>query len=241
MLSPDVIDTHEPAPDAPAPPTPRRAFLRDNRVTLIAGMIAVVLAATVYFGMPHSRDLTSLWVLLVKLTPFVAAAIAIAWMDRWWARRLRLELVLPPLCFLAFFAYFVPKIFFYSDRDFTKLYYNVLILVPFVILSLVLSLRLGGASTSTVLRLAAAMILLQLSGIEDLAFLLVNDLSGTPLATIPDVWTWADHIAVRIGHHPTKYEAYAFIAVHVTIAVLVLALPGRLFRTVGRRLRRGAE
>jgi hypothetical protein len=214
------------------------SFLRANRVTLIAGAAAAALGATVYFGMPHERDLTSLWVLLVKLTPFVAASIAIAWLDLRWARKLRLELILPPLCFLGFFAYFVPKIFFYSDQEFSKLYYTVLILVPYVILSLVLSLRLGGARTATVLRLAAAMLLLQLSGIEDLAFLLVNDLSGTPLATIPEVWTWADHIAVRIGHHPTKYEAYAFIAGHVTAAVLVLALPGRFFRAIGRRLHR---
>lgn len=222
-----------------AEPTGRQpGFVRANRVTLIAGTIAIGLAATVYFGMPHSRDLESLWVLLVKLTPFVAASIAIAWLDPGWASRLRLQLILPPLCFLAFFAYFVPKIFYYGNlgADFGQLYYTVLVLVPFAILSLVLSIRLGGASRPTVLRLAAAMMLLQLSGIEDLAFITVNDLSGTDYDPMPEVWTWADHMTVRIGHPPTRNEAFVFIAVHIAAAVLVLALPGRLVRAAGRRL-----
>jgi hypothetical protein len=227
------------APAAPAvsPAAAPESFLRANRVTLVAGVIAAGLAALVYFGMPHSRTIGSVWVLLVKLTPFVAAAIAIAWLDHGWARRLRLPIVLPPLTFLVFFAYFVPKIFFYADGPFERLYYTVLILTPFIILSLVLAMRLGGAGTSTVLRLAAAMMLLQLSGIEDLAFLTVNDLRGTELHPIPEVWTWADHITVFIGHPPTKYEAYAFIAVHLVLVGLVLFLPGRAVRAALRRLR----
>ena len=52
-------------------------------------------------------------------------------------------------------------------------------LVPFIILTIALMMRLGGAARSTVLRMAAALMLIQLSGIEDLAFLTVNDLTGT--------------------------------------------------------------
>jgi len=230
-----------PGPGAPPGPGEPGRFLPANRVSLIAGAVAVGLAATVYFGMPHSRDIESLWVLLFKLTPFVAASVAIAWLDLPWAHRLRLPLILPPACFLVIFGYFIPKIFFYANlgADFNQLYYTVLIMVPFIILSLVLAVRLGGARTGTVLRLAAAMILLQLSGIEDLAFLTVNDLSGTEYATIPEVWTWADHMTVRLGHPPSKQEAYAFIGVHLFAAVLVLAVPGRLVRAAGRRLRPG--
>lgn len=212
-------------------------FFGANRVTLVAGTVAFGLAAAVFFGMEHSRDVTSVWVLLAKLTPFVAASIAIAWLDLAWAARLRLPLVLPPVCFLVFFLYFVPRIFHYhNENDFNHLYYTVLMLVPFIILSLVLSLRLGGARTSTVLRLAAAMILLQLSGLEDLAFLVGEAASGTLPGGIPPVWTWADHITVFIGHPPTAGEAYAFIAVHVVLAVLVLTLPGRFVAAVARRL-----
>ncbi len=237
MSSPDVRT--EPAPPGTAAQSPGSAwsaFLRANRVTLVAAPVAAILAATVYFGMSHGREISSVWVLLAKLTPFVAASVAIAWLDLDWARRLRLPLILPPLCFLVFFTYFVPKIFFYSGGPFDNLYYTTLILVPFIILSLVLMLRLGGASTATVMRLAVAMLLLQLSGIEDLAFLTINDLSGTRYSPIPAVWTWADHISVFLGHPPTKDEAYAFIAVHLVLAVLVLALPARVVRAAWARL-----
>jgi hypothetical protein len=212
-------------------------FLRANRVTLVAGAVAFALAAAVAFGMKPSRDLTSLWVLLVKLTPFVAASVAIAWLNLDWSRRLRLHLVLPPVCFLVFFTYFVPKIFYYHNvENFDLLYYTVLVLVPFVILSLVLSARLGGASTGTVLRLAGAMILLQLSGIEDLAYVTVATTAGL-MPGIPRVWAWADHITVFIGHPPTRNEAFAFIGVHIVLAVLVLTVPGRLFAAALRWVR----
>jgi hypothetical protein len=217
-------------------------FLRANRVTLVAGAIAVALGAAVALGMKPSRDLTSVWVLLVKLAPFVAAAVAIAWLDVDRARRLRLPLIAPPLCFLVFFTYFVPQIFYYHNvGDFDLLYYTILVLTPFIILSLVLAIRLGGAGTGTVLRLAIAMILLQLSGIEDLAYV-TNATRHGLMDGIPKVWTWADHITVFIGHPPTRGEAYAFIAVHIVLAVLVLALPARYVTAALNRLpsRRGA-
>jgi hypothetical protein len=226
-----------PQEPVPAGPPPGRASLvRDNRVTLVAGAVAVALAAVVWFVLPHEREVGSVGELLFKLTPYAAAAVAIAWLDVAWAQRLRLHLVAPPLMFLVFFCFFVPKIFYYSGRDFTALYYHVLVLVPFVILALVLSFRLGGGSTGAVLRLAGAMILLQLSGLEDLAFLVVNDHSGDPrFASIPDVWTWASHMNVFFGRPVTRNEAYAFIAVHVVLALLVLFLPGRAVRSVLRR------
>lgn len=219
-------DRHDPVPSA-------GPFWSANRVSLTSGAVAVGLAAAVYLGFPHGTGIDSLWRLLASLTPFVAATIAIGWLDLAWAQRLRLQLVLPALCFLGFYCYFVPKIFYFGGlgADFDRLYYTVLMLVPFLILSFVVCLRLAGARTATVVRLAAALLILQLSGIEDLAFLTVNDLSGTDFSPIPEVWTWADHMAVRLGHHPTRTEAYVFIAVHVTVAVLVLALPGRLVRS----------
>jgi hypothetical protein len=110
---------------------------------------------------------------------------------------------------------------------------------PFVILALTLTFRLGGGRPATTARLAAAMLLLMLSGLEDLAFLLVNPHTDPRWTPIPEVWTWASHIEVFIGHPPTKYEAYAFITVHVLLAVAVLFLPGRVVSAPWRRLRRG--
>jgi hypothetical protein len=222
---------------------PAVPFLRANRVCLSFTALTVLLTVAVLAGLPPQRELTSLWTMLAMLAPFVAATVAIGWIDLDWAQRLRLHLILPPACFLAFFCYFVPKIFYYAGvaEDFDGLYVTVLLLVPFVILTLALTLRLGGARTATVVKLAVALLLLQLSGIEDLAFLTVNDLSGTEFSPIPEVWTWADHMAVRLGHPPTRTEAYVFIAVHLTVAVAVLATPDRVYRAAGRAISRATS
>jgi len=59
--------------------------------------------------------------------------------------------------------------------------------------------------------------------------------SGSRYASIPEVWTWASHITVFLGHPATKIEAFAFIGVHVILALLVLFLPGRVFAVTRRR------
>jgi hypothetical protein len=81
------------------------------------------------------------------------------------------------------------------------------------------------------------MLLLMLSGLEDLAFLVVNPHTDPRWTSIPEVWTWASHMKVFIGHAPTKYEAYGFIAVHTALALLVLFLPARAVTGPLRRLR----
>jgi hypothetical protein len=230
------MSLHEPDTAAPAVPAPgapgRPSFLRDNLVTLVALAVATVLAGIIWFGLPHDREVTSVGMLLFKLTPFAAASIAVAWLDVGWANRLRLPLVVLPLSFLVFFCYFVPKIFFFAGTEggFGELYYHVLTLVPFIILALVAAYRFGGGSRQNVLRLSGAMILLQLSGLEDLAFLTVNTHTDPRFTPIPEVWEWASHITVFLGAPPTKEQAYAFIAVHVVLALLVLFLPARALR-----------
>lgn len=216
-------------------------FVRDNQVALVASAVAVLLAGVIWFGLPHDREVSSAWLLLFKLTPFVAASVAVAWLDVDWARRLRLHLFALPACFLVFFCFFVPKLFFYSSQDdgFPQMYYYMLTLVPFVTLSLVLAYRLGGGSRPGVLRVSFALLLFQLSGLEDLAFLLVNNQpAGSKYAGIPEVWDWASHMTVFLGHPPSRNEAFAFIAVHVVLALLVLFLPGRALSTLLRRVRR---
>jgi hypothetical protein len=212
------------------------SFFRANAVTLVAGTIAVVLAGIIWFGLPHEREIESLWLFLFKLAPFAAAGVAIAWLDLRWARRLRLQLVLIPASFLAFFCLFVPRIFFYRSIPSAEHYYTILTLVPFIILALVLAYRLGGGPRSTTLRLCAALIILQLSGLEDLAFFVTNP-HPEGWASIPAVWDWANHIRVRLGHYPTRDEAYVFIVVHVTLALVVLFLPGRMLRGLAARVR----
>lgn len=205
--------------------------------------LALTSAAFVWFGLPHDREVKSLWIFLVKLLPFVFAAEAVARLDVDWARRIRLPLLLIPPAFLLYFLYFVPKIFFYgAEVDGTKdayynLYYTVLTLTPLVILSLVLAYRLGGGAAAMVRRLSYGMLLLMLSGLEDLAFLTVNHHTDPAYKHIPEVWKWASHMTVFLGHAPTKYQAYAFITVHVALALAVFLSPQRWWDSLSRRLR----
>ncbi|NUR82554.1 MAG: hypothetical protein HOY71_00545 [Nonomuraea sp.] len=200
---------------------------------LIFVALAVAAAAFIWFGLPHDRQVKSLGIFLVKLLPFVFATEAVARLDVEWAKRIRLVLWSVPLAFLGSFLYFVPKIFFYggvevgSREAFYGLYYHVLTVTPFLIMAMVLAFRLGGGSPAPVRRLSYGMLLLMLSGLEDFAFLTVNDHTDPAYATIPEVWDWASHMTVFLGHPPTKYEAYAFIAVHVVLALAVFFSPQR--------------
>lgn len=201
-------------------------------VSLLCLAAAVVLAAVIWLALPHEQDTPNAAILLFKLTPFAFAVAGIALADDVVLRRFRLDLIAIPGAFLLFFLYFVPRIFFYSgsDGDFEELYYHMLTAVPLIILSLLLSYRIGGGKPSTTARLGFAMLLLMLSGLEDLAFLLVNPHTDPQWTPIPEVWTWPSHMIVFIGHAPTKYEAFAFIAIHVLLAAAVLFVPGRWVR-----------
>ncbi|WP_433430361.1 hypothetical protein [Nonomuraea sp. CA-141351] len=200
---------------------------------LIFTALAVLAAAFVWFGLPHDREVKSLGIFLVKLLPFIFAAEAVARLDVEWAKRIRLALWTVPPAFLVYFLYFVPKIFFFggvevgSREAFYGLYYHVLTVTPLIIMAMVLAFRLGGGSAALVRRLAYGMLLLMLSGLEDFAFLTVNDHTDPAYATIPDVWDWASHMTVFLGHPPTKYEAYTFILVHVVLALAVFFSPQR--------------
>jgi hypothetical protein len=211
--------------------------LRLRLPVLVCAAGAVASAAVVWLAMPHDREVKALWILLVKLVPFAFGVETIARLELSPAARRRLALAAVPAAFLVYFCYFVPKIFFTSD-DGNQLYYYVLTLTPFVILAFVLAYRLGGGRAGTCRRLGYAMLLLQLSGLEDLAFLTVNHQTDPKWTPIPEVWTWASHMTVFIGHPPTKYQAFAFIGTHVVLALLVLFLPARAATALARRIGR---
>lgn len=214
--------------------------LRRNAAFLILTGLAAACAAIVWFVLPHDREVKSLGIFLFKLLPFVFATEAIARLDVALFRRWHLVRVFAPAVFCVFFLYFVPKIFFYLD-DFPSVYYHVLVLTPIVIVSLAMMYRLGGGTPGNVRRIAYALLLIMVSGLEDLAFLTVNDHTEPPWNTIPEVWTWASHIKVFLGHYPTRLEAYVFIAVHVVLVVFVLAAPTRWFERLNPWRRAGAD
>ena len=214
--------------------------LRRNAVFLVLLALAAGCAAVVWFGLPHDREVKSLAIFLFKLLPFVFAVEAVARLDLELARRLHLVRILLPAAFAVYFLYFVPKIFFYLD-DFPTVYYHILALTPIIIVSLVLAYRLGGGTAGNVRRVGYALLLIMLSGLEDLAFLTVNNHTEPPYNEIPAVWEWASHMTVFLGHPPTRNEAFAFIAVHVVLVVFLLVAPTRWFEKLRPRRRdRGA-
>lgn len=193
---------------------------RQMRFSIVYGILACAFAYYVYNFMGHDREVESLGVLLFKLIPFVFASLFIATVDAELLAQKRISHFLIYIGFLIFFGLFVPRIFWEGFENESKgLYYIVLILVPFIILLLGFAFRMGGAGSGATLRLLFALLLIMLSGIEDLAYLLTTPRSGP----IPEVWTWASHIKVRLGHFPTKYEAYVFISVHMLLALFVTA------------------
>jgi hypothetical protein len=211
-----------------------RVAVRRHAPFALLAVAAVAAAAVVWLALPREREVGSVWELLAKLVPFVLATEAIARMDADLVRRRWLARIALPAAFLVFFCWFVPKIFYYNEQ-FDRLYYYVLTLTPFVILSLVLAYRLGGGAPGEVRRVAYACLLLMLSGIEDLAFLVLSPHTDPRFWPIPEVWSWASHMTVFFGHPPTKAEAFAFIAVHLVLAGLVLFLPGRAVAGLRRR------
>jgi hypothetical protein len=218
---------------------------RQHLLSLALSAAAAVSAALVWLLTPHEQQLDSVWVLLAKLVPFVLATEAIAVLDVDLVRRLRLGLIVPAAAFAVFLGYFAPRIFFLASwGTFSELYFLVITMLPYTILALVLCYRLGGGVAAHCRRLAYGALLLMLSGLEDLAFLTINPHTDARFTSIPERWDWASHINVFFGRSVTKEEAYAFIAVHVVLALLALFLPGRALRGLESlrpmRLRRSA-
>jgi hypothetical protein len=209
---------------AKTPPQQHIRFLALATATLASAVL-------VWLLFPHQQHLSSVWVLFAKLVPFLLAIETIAALDIELVKRRNLGSVALPLIFLVFLCYFAPKIFFLSTwGTFSDLYYLVITLLPYTVVALVLCYRLGGANPVQCRRLAYGMLLLMLSGLEDLAFLTINHQTDPRFTSIPQHWTWASHINVFFGHPATKDEAFTFIAIHVVLALLVLFLPGRVVR-----------
>lgn len=208
-------------------------LVRENLVSMLSFIVAVILTGIVIFVLPPDREVKSLGIFLFKLLPFIFASVAIATIQREMLLKYDFQYLIIIGSFLVFFCYLVPKIIFHR-REFEELYYVLLITTPYIILALTLAYRIGGASSEKTIRLAIALLLLMISGIEDLAFFTVNyDPTWPPL---PEVWDWVSHITVRLGHPPTRNEIIVFASAHIILALMVLYLPfGKIVQRVKSR------
>ncbi|WP_085909090.1 hypothetical protein [Kiloniella majae] len=211
---------------------------RSTKWSILFGIFAVLLGGYAILFLPSDREVKSLGIFVFKLTPFFLAALAISLFDPDLFKRLRVTVPIAYFCFAVFFFFYVPKMFFdIAFRDAGNVYYMTLLMVPFLILSFALMFRMGGGSTGTVLRITIGLLILMLSGIEDLAFLTLNPHEiGSKYNPIPEVWSWASHMKVRIGHYPTKNEAFVFIGVHVVLATIIAFYHFRWLQPIGRYL-----
>jgi hypothetical protein len=198
---------------------------------------ALVVGAYIYFGMPHEREIRSLWTLLFKLTPFFLAGFSVAWFPQKASPLLKAVLVFATL--LPFLGFLVPRLLHLtiagyemgydmapsSDiapllETFGQYYTMVAILVPYVILMIAFAYRCGGGGSANCLKIAWTGLLLMLSGYEDIMFWLVN-----ARGPFPEVATWASHVTVFLGRPATRAEFYVFIGVHLVLIAVVFALP----------------
>ncbi len=195
--------------------------VRENSVAVVSFVIAVILAGIILFVLPQEREVRSLGIFLFKLLPFLFASLAIASVKRDVLQNKYFQYLLIIGSYLLFFTYLIPKIIFHRGA-FEELYNILLITAPYIILCFVLAYRLGGANGNQTFRLSIALLLIMVSGIEDLAYFTVN---YDPTWVFPERWEWVTHIAVRIGRAPTRNEIIVFAIVHFILAFGVLVLP----------------
>lgn len=214
------------------------ATLYRNRswLWLVPAVPAAVLVLLIMVVLPPEQTLQNIGDWAFRLSPFVLAVLTVALMPRW--RFAPSLLVLAVLLYMGYLdTEMVLRILDLAaapadqqDALFEHVYQFELFTATFVVLFALFAFRMGGARTATVLKTGVAAILVVISGLNDLTFWLTNDWVGGR----PDTLPWASHIAVFIGADPGVVGGWVFLAVHLALAALVLAMP--LGRTVDRAL-----
>ena len=186
---------------------------------LLTGLIMTVL--------PPDETLDNLADFIFRLAPLVLAVLAIAVLPRG-----RYAPALFMLGVIVYMGYFdtegVLRIYAFANAaaadpnaSFAPVYQFELLLASFVTLFALLAFRLGGARSALVIKVGIAAVLVVISGLNDLTFWATYTFQHGR----PDVLAWASHMIVFYGHPPTVAEAVVFMAVHLVLAAVVLALP----------------
>ena len=205
-----------------------RRLLRHRRwLWLVPAVPGAVLAVLIMVVLPPDQTLDNLAEWALRLSPFLLAVLAVSVLPhgRW----------SPAVIVLAVVAYmsyvdtaFVLRILDYGqDRaegisgTFQLVYQFELLVVTYTVLFGLLAFRLGGARTVTVVKTGIAAVLIVISGLNDLTFWAFYDWpQGRPAEL-----DWASHITVFVGGPPSVVTAVVFMAVHLALAGVVLAMP----------------
>jgi hypothetical protein len=213
------------------------ALYRRRRWLWVAAAVpAVVTTLLIMVVLPPDQTLDNLGDWAFKLCPFLFAVLTVALFPR-----VRYG---PALIVFAVFVYMsyldtelvmrVQAFARSSDEDaFQPVYQFELFVTTFIVLFALLAYRLGGGRTANVLKAGVASILVVVSGVNDLTFWALNDVWAA--GSKPTELKWASHMIVFLGGPPSVPAAVAFMAVHLVLAAIVVALP--VGRWVNRALR----
>jgi hypothetical protein len=197
---------------------------------IIPGAAGLAVTALIMLVLPPDRTLHGFGDFALKASPLVLAVPAIALIPR--AGGPSLLLVLANL--VVYLGYVdsasVIQVAHLVDaavagragEQFNAFYRFTIFVNAFTVLSAVLAYRLGGASTARVLKLGCAAILLLVSGLNDLTMWAMYP---WPAGERPASFSWASHVSIFFGHAPSLAEMVLFLAAHLALAAVVLALP----------------
>lgn len=200
-------------------------YRRRQWLWLVAAVPAVVTTLLIMVVLPPDQTLDSIADWAFKLCPFVFAVLTVSLFPR--------GRFGPALIVFAVFVYMsyldtelVMRVQGFArspDQDFQPVYQFELFVTTFIVLFALLAYRLGGGRTANVLKVGVASILVVISGVNDLTFWALNDVWSA--GTKPTELKWASHMIVFLGGPPSAPAAVAFMAVHLVLAAIVVALP----------------
>jgi hypothetical protein len=199
-------------------------YRRRRWLWLVAAVPAVATALLIMVVLPPDQTLDNIGDWAFKLCPFAFAVLTVSLFPR--------GRFGPALIVFAVFVYMsyldtelVLRIqdFARSPDDFQPVYQFELFVTTFIVLFALLAYRLGGGRTANVLKAGVAAILVVISGVNDLTFWLLNDVWSA--GSKPAELKWASHMIVFLGGPPSVPAAVVFMAVHLVLAAVVVALP----------------
>lgn len=184
---------------------------------VILGLVGLALVWTL---LPHEQAVSSGLDYVLKLAPFFALTLAVAFFPQ---RPTWLYLLLI-LAFCVFAGFFFPRTgwfyFFASDAEihggdfYTHLY---LLFYPALVLTVAAAFRLGGGTAGRTLKIAWSGVIVLFSGLLDVMFQVIKPEADDPIS--------APHIVLFTGRPITVMEGILFALAHVPLLIALLWLP----------------
>ncbi len=206
----------------------KKMKIKRNKLNLILfllfGLLGLLSFVYIWFFMPHSSAIESVWQMSFKIFAFMLIILSISFFPTF--KNAYLLLILPSLIFLG---YLIPRISYFgfsgaaskgdaiaSGEFYTILY---LLLFPAILMTVTLAYRLGGGASGKTFKVAFSGVILLFSGFLDLLWPIAN---GLP---IPEKLIYAHHVAVFLGPDPSYKATIVFALFHLPLLLILILLP----------------